>query len=261
PGGALHTWRRWLLPVVATMGGVAATGATYLVYVNAEQQTLLAPAWPIACAVDVAAAYYLVKLIFRRGALLPFVLLIALATDAVGMIVLATRPQAIDVRPGAIALLLAAIGVAALMRSAGVRRFWPYLAIAGPLAWFALYLGGIHPALALVPIVPFLPREPRSLDLFADPADDDAVHHMEHEWNVVAQVVLLLFGLVNAGVILKQYDTGTWAMLTAALVGRPIGILIAAGVAIALGLRRPRRLGWRELLVTAMATSSGFTFA
>jgi hypothetical protein len=32
-------------------------------------------------------------------------------------------------------------------------------------------------AVALIPIVPLLPHEPRRLDIFADPPDDDAVHH------------------------------------------------------------------------------------
>ena len=47
---------------------------------------------------------------------------------------------------------------------------------------------GLHPAFALVPIVPFLPHEPRRLDLFADPPDDDATHHFEHEWHPLVQV-------------------------------------------------------------------------
>ena len=72
---------------------------------------------------------------------------------------------------------------------------------------------------------------------------------------------LFLFGLVNAGVILRGYDTGSWAMLLAALVGRPAGILIAVGFAIGAGLHLPGRIGWRELVVVAFATSSGFTIA
>jgi len=62
-------------------------------------------------------------------------------------------------------------------------------------------------------------------------------------------------------VILRGYGTGTWAILTAALVGRPLGILAGVGLALALGFHLPRRIGWRELLVIALATSSGFTFA
>jgi NhaA family Na+:H+ antiporter len=113
----------------------------------------------------------------------------------------------------------------------------------------------------LIPIVPFLPREPRALDVFADPANDDAVHHFEHEWNEIVQVILFMFGLVNGGVDLHGYGTGTWALLTAEFVGRPLGILAAVGLALTIGLHLPRRIGWRQLLVIAMATSSGFTFA
>ena len=114
---------------------------------------------------------------------------------------------------------------------------------------------------AAVAFVPFLPHEPRTLDLFADPPDDDATHHFEHEWNALVQGILFLFGLVNAGVILRGYDAGTWAVLAAALVGRPVGMLAAIGIAVAAGLHLPRRLGWRELVVIALAMSSGFTFA
>ena len=72
---------------------------------------------------------------------------------------------------------------------------------------------------------------------------------------------MFLFALVNAGVLLRGYDTGTWAILIAALVGRPLGILGAVGLALAAGLHLPRSIGWRQLLVIAIATSSGFTFA
>lgn len=142
-----------------------------------------------------------------------------------------------------------------------VRSFWPYLVVCGTLSWIALYREGLHPAFALVPIVPFLPHEPRRLDLLADPPDDDAVHRFEHEWKTLVQGILFLFGLVNGGVLLRGYDTGTWALLLDALVGRPLGILAAVGMAIAAGWHLPRGLGWRQLLVAAMACSSGFTFA
>jgi NhaA family Na+:H+ antiporter len=87
------------------------------------------------------------------------------------------------------------------------------------------------------------------------------VHRAEHEWNTVAQAVLFFFGVVNAGVILRGVDTGTWAVLAAALIGRPLGILGGAAIGLALGLRLPTSLRWRELVVIALATSSGFTFA
>jgi NhaA family Na+:H+ antiporter len=199
--------------------------------------------------------------IYRRSNALPFLLLLAIATDAVALFILAAWTPLTEHFLVGGALLLVALGLAALMRRRRVRTFWPYLAVCGTISWAAFSLAGVHPALALVPIVPFLPHEPRKLDLFADPPDDDSVHHGEHEWNEVVQVVLFLFGLVNAGVILRGYDTGTWAVVAASLVGRPLGIVGAVGLAVAAGLQLPRRFGWRELIVVAFATSSGFTLA
>jgi Na+/H+ antiporter NhaA len=46
-----------------------------------------------------------------------------------------------------------------------------------------------------------------------------------------------------------------------AALGRPIGILAAAGVAIAAGLHLPIRVGWRELLVVGCTASIGLIFA
>jgi NhaA family Na+:H+ antiporter len=261
PGGALHNWRRSAMPIIAAAGGIAGAAAVYVIYVHVEDEVVLTMGWPVACAIDVAAAYYVLKIFWPRSPALPFVLLLSLATDAFGLLVVALRPPVPALHTGAVLLMASAVGVAALLRWFNVRSFWPYIVFSGSLAWFALYWQDIHPALALIPIVPFLPREPRSLDMFADASDNDEVHHFEHEWNELVQLVLLAFGLVNAGVTLKSYDTGSWAILTASLVGRPLGILAAVGLALALGFHLPRRIGLREVVVIALATSSGFTFS
>jgi NhaA family Na+:H+ antiporter len=96
--------------------------------------------------------------------------------------------------------------------------------------------------------------------VFAEPQADDDVHETEHVWHEAVQVVLFFFGLVNAGVLLRGADTGSWALLTASLVGRPVGILMATALAVAIGLRLPKGVGWREVVVVALATTSGFTF-
>ena len=261
PGGALHSWRRWGLPIVAAAGGIIGSLSVYLAYVGAAYESVLFRAWPVACAIDVAAAYYVLKALLPRSGALPFALLIGIVTDTFGIFVVAPRHPVLETHAGGAALMLIALALAGLMRAIGIRAFVPYLAICGTVSWFAFFWSGLHPAFALVPIVPFLPHEPRRLDLFADPPDDDATHHFEHEWNVLVQGILFLFGLVNAGVVLRGYDTGSSAMLAAALVGRPAGILAAVWLAVRAGLHLPRHLGWRELVVVALATSSGFTIA
>jgi Na+/H+ antiporter NhaA len=67
--------------------------------------------------------------------------------------------------------------------------------------------------------------------------------------------------VVNAGVLLRGADTGTSAVLIAAVLGRPLGVLGAVALGVALGLHLPASVKWRELVVIALATTSGFTFA
>lgn len=261
PGGALHSWRRWGLSLIAATGGFAGAAIVYLGFVYLKHEQVLAQAWPIACAIDMGASYYLLRTIYRRGNAVSLLLVVAIASNAFALIVLiGWTPLSSGHLIGA-PVMAAAIGLAVFMHHRKVRDFWPYMALCGPLSWAALYLAGVHPALALVPIVPFLPRGPRAAEPFADPPDDDPVHHAEHEWFNAVQVVLFLFGLVNAGVVLRGYDTATWAILGAAVVGRPVGMLAGVASALAVGFHLPRRVGWRDLAVVALATSSGFTLA
>jgi Na+:H+ antiporter, NhaA family len=263
PGGALHTRRRWTLPIVAAAGGIAGAAAAFLAYVQLKHETVLTMGWPVATTIDIAAAYFLLKLIYRRNsAAYPFLLLIAIATNGFALGAVGVRQFVLDVRPIAMALLIAAVSIASALRLTGIRQFWPYLAICAPMSWLSFYWGGLHPALALVPIVPFLPHRPRGLDLLENGTASVAhTRQIEHEWAYVVQPIVLLFGLVNGGVVFTSYGTGTWALLTAALVGRPVGIMLAVAAAVGLGLKLPRTLGWKDLVVIAMTTSGGFTLA
>jgi NhaA family Na+:H+ antiporter len=262
PGGALAAWRHRALAMVAALGGVIGSGIAFLLYVRLAHEMVLMPAWPVVAAVDIAAGYYLLRLIYaRRSGPVAFLLLVAVMTDVVVMAVVSVQTPGFEVHPIGFGLLLVALGSAAVMRRRRVTVFWPYWLISGTLSWLSLYWMGIHPALALVPIVPLLPHDRRPDDVFADRPDDDPVHHAEHEWNGLAQLALFMFGLVNAGVILKHVDTGTWAVLVAALAGRPLGIIAAVALAVTAGLHLPRRMHWADVFVVALATTSGFTFA
>ena len=51
-------------------------------------------------------------------------------------------------------LIAIAMGIAIVLRSRAHQSFWPYILSAGVVSWFAFFRGGLHPALALVPIIP-----------------------------------------------------------------------------------------------------------
>jgi NhaA family Na+:H+ antiporter len=259
PGGALHSWRRWTMPIAAAIGGMIGAAAVYLAYVSWQYEDSLSSAWPIACAIDATATYYLLRAIMPRSGAVPFALLLAIATDTIGFLIVAPRHLVLQTRVGGAALIIIAIGLAAAMRALRVRLFSLYFLLPGTIAWVAFYWEGLHPAFALIPIVPFLPHEPRDVNIFAEQPDDDAVHHAEHEWALLVQPIVFMFALVNTGVVLRGYDTASWAIFAAELLGRPIGILGAVALALAAGLHLPRRVGWRELLIVAFATSSGLS--
>jgi NhaA family Na+:H+ antiporter len=138
--------------------------------------------------------------------------------------------------------------------------------IAGVASWVGMYWSGVHPALALVPIIPFLPHAARDPGFFVDARPDarDALSQFEVWWRYPAQVALFFFGLVNAGVPMGALESGTWGLPLALIVGRPLGLFAGAGLGLALGFHLPHRVGWRELtiigFVAAMGLSVGLFF-
>jgi NhaA family Na+:H+ antiporter len=100
------------------------------------------------------------RLVFPSGhPAIPFLLLLAIADDALGLVILAVFYPSGPIAPFALGGLMSAALLAAFwLRRRRTQSFWPYVIGPGALSWAALYLGGFHPALALVPIVPFIPQ-------------------------------------------------------------------------------------------------------
>jgi NhaA family Na+:H+ antiporter len=159
--------------------------------------------------------------------------------------------------------MIPALGIALWMKRARVRSFWAYTLIAGGLSWAALYFGGVHPALALVPILPFMPHEKRDLGLFdrREHGLPDTMNRFEHWWRVPVQLVLFFFGLANAGVMMSSVGQGTWIVLSSLVIGKPIGIVFFTFLAVKLGLRAPGGLTYLHTLVLGIAAGIGFTVA
>ena len=263
PGGALRAWRRWPVPVIAAAGGTIGAAAAYTAWINSETVPIFLDGWPIMAGIDLVFAYFVVRAIFHRHPAVSFLLLLAVASNVIGFLALAPTFVFDGSRAGGSGLLMAtAVGLAAWLRKKHVRAFWPYVLVCGALSWLALYLEGFPPALALAPIVPFMPHTRRKLgELFEDEADasGNTPRHYEHVWHYHVQVALLLFGLVNAGVMMTGYGEGTEATL-AAVGGRTAGILLAIAAALAVGLHLPAHLSWRDLVVVALATTISLTF-
>jgi NhaA family Na+:H+ antiporter len=263
-GGALHPWRRAALPVAAAVGSVAISIAIYLAVAHAVGEHMLEDGWVAACAIDIPGTYIIARLIFGRHPAVPFLLLLAISADAIGLAAVAMGHPVGDAHPliGVALMAVAVAGAGALRYRLRVKNFWLYLIGPGVVSWWALFLGGVHPALALVPILPFFPhgRHDRGLMVEAAPQAHDTLTMFERWWQLPVEGVLLMFGLVNAGVPIHGLEEGMWAIPLAAL-GRPVGIVAAAGLAIAAGLHLPLRVGWRELVAIGCTATIGLVFA
>jgi NhaA family Na+:H+ antiporter len=262
PGGVLHPWRRTLLPVIASVGATVVPALIYMKFVDWVDEPTLALGWPVTFATDLAFSYFVVRLIFHRHPAIPFLLLLGISANALGFVMLALFYPTRAMHPvGGAVLMAAALGLAAAWRRARVKSFWPYILGSGVLSWCALVEGGFHPALALVPIMPFLPHAVRDPGFFVDapPGARDALSRFEIWSRYPTQIALFLFGLVNAGVPLGALEPGTVGVAVAAVTGRPLGLLAAAGLALAAGLHLPPGIGWRQLIVMGLATAIGFS--
>ena len=241
--------------------GQASGAAVYALYILSGDTQNLLPGWRAATAVDIGLCYAVTSSIFGRGAQRVFALLVAVASAAIGLLLVSAPDTAGRAHPVALLLVILAIVIAVYIRRRGVRSVWPYLLVPGVLSWAGLYGAGIHPALALIPIVPSMPHAARHL---AEPERHQGAplspSHFEDLLRVPVQVIGALFGLVNGGVLIRGFGDGTWAVLAAALIGRPAGILIGAFAALGAGLHLPRGMRRRDLVVIAIAAAPAFTF-
>ena len=265
PGGPLSSPRKAATPILAAVGGMLGPALLYLAFVSGSGDPALTRGWAVPCATDIAFSYLAVGMVFSRAhPALPFLLLLAIADDAMGLVILAIFYPSGDVSAGIlVAWLLPAMAFAELMRRRKVESFWPYVLLGGGLAWTGMYLGGLHPALALVPIVPLMPHAKRDLGIFDDrePGRPDTLSQFEHFFKVPVQIVLFFFGFANAGVPMSAVGTVTWAVLGALLIGKPVGILLATRAGDALGFERAPGLDYRSITVLGIAAGIGFTVA
>lgn len=276
--------RKAATPLFATLGGMLGPIAVYLglaAILGSSTFDAVHRGWAIPTATDIAFSYLVGRIVFGAGhPAVRFLLLLAIADDAAGLIILAIFYPSGDLQP---LWLLLSVGAALAtfllfnwlprrmdrgrqMRpcSSWVRRylgFWPY-ALAGAASWFGFQEAGLHPALGLLPVVPAIPHADRAFGIFSEAEQylTDLLNHIEHNLKVPVEIVLFFFGLCNAGVEFSSIGVPTWLVLAGLLIGKPVGVLLFGWLA-----ARPLRLGLpqgmrtADLLVVGCVAAIGFT--
>lgn len=266
PGGDLHPVAKAVNPIMATVGGVIGPALVYLTlnhFIGSEE---LRRGWGISTATDIAFAWLTARMIFGKShPAISFLLLLAIADDGIGLAIIAVfyPDPMLPVEPVWLLLTLAGMLAAYILRKASARSYWPYLLVAGSLSWVGLFNAHLHPALALVFVVPFMPhaRAERKHMFEEDITDRSTMSQFEHEWRVIVDFGLFMFGLANAGVEFSQVGTATWLVVTALIIGKALGIFSLGLLAVKLGFPLPKRVKGRELLVLGIIAGFGFTVA
>ncbi|MCH2078480.1 MAG: Na+/H+ antiporter NhaA [Rhodobacteraceae bacterium] len=271
-------------PLFATAGGMIGPISVYLglaLLLGSDTFDAVANGWAVPTATDIAFSYLVGRLVFGAGhPAVRFLLLLAIADDAAGLIILAIFYPSGDLAPVWLLLsVFAAVGVFVLANwlprrmdrgkqdrptSTWVRKtlnFWPYL-IAACLSWYGFMMSGLHPALGLLPIVPTIPHADRDFGIFAQAETHmtDLLNQIEHALKAPVEVVLFFFGLLNAGVAFSSMGDATWLVLAGLIIGKPVGILIFGWFAARpLGLGIPEGMRIVDLIVIGFVAAIGFT--
>lgn len=278
--------KKAVTPLIATLGGMTGPVAVYLgvAYVlGSATFDAVAHGWAVPTATDIAFSYLVGRMVFGAGhPAVRFLLLLAIADDALGLVILAVFYPSGDLEP---IWLLVSAGAALLVyllanrlprrmdrgkqdrpNSTWMRRhasFWPYL-LAGCISWYAFMRSGIHPALGLLFIVPTIPHAERAYGIFsaAESHLKDLLNEIEHWLKHPVEIILFFFGLFNAGVQFSAIGEATWLVFFGLLLGKPIGIFIFGWIgARPLGFGLPEGMRTADLFVLGCVAAIGFTVA
>ena len=131
PGGALHSPRRAAMPLAAAVGGMLGPALIFVTLTIVLDRPNLERGWAMPTATDIAFSYLAARIIFgAKHPAIPFLLLLAIADDAIGLLIIAAFYPTGPLRPIDLAVLVSAgMLLAAWLRKRGVASFWPYLRV------------------------------------------------------------------------------------------------------------------------------------
>lgn len=271
-------------PLIATLGGMVGPITVYLglaAILGSDTYDAVVNGWAIPTATDIAFSYLVGRIVFGAGhPAVRFLLLLAIADDAAGLIILAVFYPSSELAPEWLLLSLgASVTVFVLfnwlprrldrgdqlrLRSTWSRKvlnFWPY-ALAGALSWYGFQEAGLHPALGLLPVVPAIPHADRAFGIFAAAEEHlhDLLNSIEHALKYPVEIILFFFGLMNAGVEFSSIGSPTWLVLAGLIIGKPAGVLLFGWLAAGpMGLGLPAGMRTVDLFVIGCVAAIGFT--
>jgi NhaA family Na+:H+ antiporter len=249
-----------------------------------------AKGWGVPMATDIALAVGVLALA-GKGAppgLRAFLLGLAVVDD-IGAIAVIAIFYSTGVAFGWLAAAVAGVLATVVLQRFGVYQTLVYVML-GTSVWFSLHEAGIHPTLAGVAMGLLAPVTPRVDPQFIDAEEfanlSSAEHalesaslarstvstvewleHVLHPWT--SFFIVPVFALANAGIVVSNSSLNaatrspiTWGIIVGLVVGKPLGVMIAAKLAVRSGRAdRPEGTTTRQLFGAGNAAGIGFTVA
>ena len=272
PGGVLNPIKKAVTPLIATLGGVLGPIIVFLALNAVIGEPAFTSGWGIGTATDIALAWLLARVVF--GAHHPavnFLLLLAVADDAIGLMIIAIFYPDPSHPPQYIWLILVVVGmlVAFLMKKFGIQQWWLYLFVAGGIAWFGMYKCGMHPSLASVLIVPFIPNTEKIETTFGSISGEKdeevkytALNDCEHKISPFVDFGLIFFGISNAGVQFSEVSNLTLIVFLALIIGKTAGITLFTKFSVSvLKFELPQGMQNKDIIVAGFVAGMGLTVA
>jgi NhaA family Na+:H+ antiporter len=257
-----------MLPFVAAIGGMAVPALIYLAIAGG-----VAPGgWGVPVATDIALAVGLLAMLGPSVAASLRSFLLALAViDDIGAILIIAFVYSTGIKFSWLAAAAVCIAMIALLKKAGVASVLIYSLFAFTL-WFSFYKTGVHPTLAGVILGLMTPNILRRGTKVEDVEDGtvSVIEWLEHKFHPVSTfLVVPIFAFANTGVEITidsikgaTQSLIAWGIFFGLVIGKPLGVLIAALVAKRLKAADfPEGVNRSSLLATGSAAGIGFTVA
>jgi Na+/H+ antiporter NhaA len=287
--GELRERRRFALPLLAGIGGMA---TAIVIYLALNMGGSSAHGWGIAMSTDTAFALGLLALVGRRlpDRLRVFILTVVVVDDILALVVIATVYTE-QVKVSALLVALGVFGAVLVVRALGVRRGLVY-AVLGAATWVALLESGVEPVvlgLAMGLLTYAYPaarsdleragdrfrefREQPTPELARSARDglrsaispNERLQLLYHPWT--SYVIVPLFALANAGIAIdgsfleRAFSSPiTLGILFGYVAGKPVGILGTSWLMARLSRERLRPpVGWAAVAGGGTIAGIGFT--
>jgi NhaA family Na+:H+ antiporter len=297
--GHLASWRSAALPIAAAIGGMVAPALLYRLVIPQGPWSI---GWGVPMATDTAFAVALIAMMGRRVPIeLRIFLTAAAIVDDIGSIIVVALFYSGDLHFGYLAAAATLTGVLALLNRSAVYSVSVYVLV-GVVLWACVHAGGLHATLAGVLLATFIPTRPppdfktlamqadtilavearhegeqyrqgpsaaalRALDAIHDRLESPADRMLRTVGLRSSYLVLPIFALANAGVaistdVFSGRESLMLAIMIGLMIGKPLGFMLASGLAVWLGLaQKPSAYSWRQLAGAGALAGIGFTMS